>query len=98
MIISDVLARQSYQAYGDTVSWKNFRGDPMPKFDDLPEPIRLAWRAAAMAAATGVRRAREVFEEDLKDQMRAALLDKDYMAIREVSGPSAGHGPETDCG
>jgi hypothetical protein len=42
-------ARIAYTAYGKVTDWKNFRGEPMPEFDDLPEPIREAWAAAAEA-------------------------------------------------
>jgi hypothetical protein len=44
------IARVAYAAYGDTVDHKNFRGDPMPEWDDLPPRIQDAWRAAANAA------------------------------------------------
>lgn len=40
-------ARIAYTAYGRKTEFKNFRGDPMPLFDDLPETIRDAWIAAA---------------------------------------------------
>lgn len=40
-------ARIAYTAYGRKTGFKNFRGDPMPAFDDLPETIRDAWIAAA---------------------------------------------------
>jgi hypothetical protein len=42
-------ARIAYEAYGRTTDFKNFRGEPMPKFDDLPEQIRRAWVNAAAA-------------------------------------------------
>lgn len=44
-------ARLAYHAYGDSTGWKNFRGDPMPGWQDLPEATRQAWEAAAQAAA-----------------------------------------------
>lgn len=40
-------ARIAYTAYGRKTNFKNFRGDPMPAFDDLPEAIREAWAGAA---------------------------------------------------
>lgn len=40
-------ARLAYTAYGKVTGFRNFRGDPMPMFDDLPEQIREAWVAAA---------------------------------------------------
>lgn len=44
-------ARVAYAAYGQTTDFKNFRGDPMPAWDDLPEKIREAWVNASRAAA-----------------------------------------------
>lgn len=40
-------ARIAYTAYGRKTGFKNYRGEPMPQFDDLPEAIREAWIAAA---------------------------------------------------
>lgn len=42
-------ARVAYAAYGKRTDNKNFRGEEMPKFDELPETIREAWRDAAAA-------------------------------------------------
>ena len=39
-------AQEAYARYGAAVGFKNFRGDPMPAFVDLPEPIINAWVAA----------------------------------------------------
>lgn len=50
-------ARIAYIAYGKVTGFKNFRGDPMPEFEDLPETIREAWEAASQViwdlASTG---------------------------------------------
>jgi hypothetical protein len=40
-------ARLAYTAYGKVTDFKNFQGNPMPAFDELPEKIREAWIAAA---------------------------------------------------
>lgn len=40
------IAKTAYRAYAASTGNKNFRGDPMPEFDDLPQPIRTAWEAA----------------------------------------------------
>jgi len=45
------LAIIAYQAYGESVGWKNFMGDPMPRWEDLPVNIKEAWRVAANAVA-----------------------------------------------
>lgn len=42
------LAEEAYLAYGAVTDFKNFRGEPMPQFKDLPETIQKAWEAAAM--------------------------------------------------
>jgi hypothetical protein len=39
----------AYLAYGDVTLGLNFRGDPMPPWEDLSEQIRAAWEAAAEA-------------------------------------------------
>lgn len=43
------LAQVAYRAYGETTDFKNFRGDPMPEWADLPQKIQQAWVAAADA-------------------------------------------------
>lgn len=40
-------ARIAYTAYGRKTDFKNYRGEPMPAFDDLGETIQQAWIAAA---------------------------------------------------
>lgn len=44
------IAASAYRAYAASTGNKNFRGDPMPAFDDLPQPIRTAWEAAVRQA------------------------------------------------
>lgn len=41
------LARAAYSRYGAVTDYKNFQGNPMPKWEELPEKIRQAWVAAA---------------------------------------------------
>lgn len=45
-------AEGAYQAYAATTGNKNFRGEDMPAFADLPQTIKDAWVAAAAYAAT----------------------------------------------
>jgi hypothetical protein len=40
-------ARIAYTAYGKMIDFKNFQGNPMPLFDELPERIQEAWIEAA---------------------------------------------------
>ncbi len=52
------LARDGYTAYGEATGGKNYRGEPMPAWEDLGEKIQGAWMAAAGAmtrkAADGI--------------------------------------------
>lgn len=38
-----------YWVYGETVGFKNYQGNPMPAWVDLPDPIKLAWERCAAA-------------------------------------------------
>jgi hypothetical protein len=42
-------AKIAYKAYGETTEWKNFQGEPMPEFENLPLIIKKAWERAALA-------------------------------------------------
>ena len=44
------IAAHAYAAYAASTGGKNFRGDPMPAFGDLPAAIRVAWEAAVRHA------------------------------------------------
>lgn len=44
------IAASAYRAYAASTGNKNFRGDPMPGYDELPQPIRVAWEAAVRQA------------------------------------------------
>lgn len=41
------FAKGAYQAYGAVTDWKNFQGNPMPAYEDLPDQIKQAWEAAS---------------------------------------------------
>jgi len=45
-----LLAMAMYNAYGETTNFKNFQGNPMPAWEELPESIQKAWIAAAIKA------------------------------------------------
>jgi hypothetical protein len=49
MIDWQAIAEKAYEAYGNTVGWKNFAGQAMPPFKDLPPTIQTAWEAACRA-------------------------------------------------
>lgn len=46
------IAGSAYRAYAASTGNKNFRGDPMPSWGDLPEAIRTAWEAAVRQAVS----------------------------------------------
>lgn len=48
------LARIGYEAYGDKAEWKNFSGDKMPSWDEVPEHIKEKWEAAVSAVVRSV--------------------------------------------
>ncbi len=37
------LARRGYSAYGDHAGWRNYAGLPMPRWEQLGDPIRAHW-------------------------------------------------------
>lgn len=41
-----------YNVYGSVTEFKNFQGNPMPEWKDLPEKIQLAWNTVADYADT----------------------------------------------
>lgn len=40
------IAKSAYKAYAASTGNKNFRGEPMPEWEDLPISIRTAWETA----------------------------------------------------
>lgn len=43
--VLDQYAARAYRAYGQFTDNKNFMGNEMPRWEDLPEKIRGAWHA-----------------------------------------------------
>ena len=54
-MINEHFAQVAYHAYGATTDFKNFRGEPMPAWADLPHTIQRAWCAAVTAAIADFR-------------------------------------------
>lgn len=50
---TDTMARKAYHAYGVVTEFRNYKGDPMPKFDELPPKIQEAWVGFAARVAVG---------------------------------------------
>ena len=44
------IASSAYRAYSKSTGNKNFRGEPMPEFKDLPDAIKDAWVDAVQDA------------------------------------------------
>lgn len=51
------LAKTAYEAYCEHADWKNFEGNPIPQWDDLPEEtgVQDKWRTAAVAVFKAAR-------------------------------------------
>ena len=47
------LAGEAYHRYGSVTGFKNFQGNPMPAFDDLPDTIKRAWEHAVAPIDSG---------------------------------------------
>jgi hypothetical protein len=41
------IAESAYKSYAASTGNKNFKGDPMPEWNDLPLGIQTAWEASA---------------------------------------------------
>lgn len=48
------LAKIAYEDYAATTNWKNYQGLQMPEFDDLPDGVKNAWKAAVAGVAAHV--------------------------------------------
>jgi hypothetical protein len=44
------IAASAYSAYAESTGHKNFAGNPMPRWDALPQRIQTAWEAAIRQA------------------------------------------------
>lgn len=64
------IAASAYRAYAASTGNKNFRGEPMPAFDALPEPIRVAWEAAVRHVGNCLNR--NPLRDGLPDEQRWA--------------------------
>lgn len=51
------MARAAYQAYGDEAGWKNFAGQPMPRWEELGPRVQDCWMAATARVRAEVMRA-----------------------------------------
>lgn len=77
------LARRMYEAYGASTGWKNFQGNPMPQWGELPERIQQAWMAAAEASKPSL---------ELEERDRAQILHANVYATHFSRAGVPGHG------
>lgn len=50
MLTWQEIAASAYRAYSNSTGNKNFQGNPMPAWENLPQAIRTAWEAAVRHA------------------------------------------------
>lgn len=82
-------ARIGYEAYGADREWKNYAGDPMPTWEELPTPQRQGWIAAASAIT--VKHLAEVYD-DLAKPSATKMIDA-TMKLPAEADPLAGLAP-----
>ena len=70
------LANMAYLAYGQVTDHKNFRGEPMPDFDDLPDKIRSAWVNAVKAVR------RRVVKNGMTAEAEAETIEQKKPRVR----------------
>lgn len=57
MTMDQELGKYAYCGYASHTKWKSLAtGDDLPEWEDLPQPIRDAWNAAAVAVRERIRR------------------------------------------
>lgn len=57
MVETKSLGQVAFEAYGDNREWKDWRGQPMPQWNEVREDIRTAWEVAASAVEREVKNA-----------------------------------------
>lgn len=70
------LTKEAYEAYGKHVGWRSVKGDKMPQFDALPDPIKDAWDAA-------VTRVVELVEGEPIGDPACEFTDDEFALARE---------------
>ncbi|WP_030236932.1 hypothetical protein [Streptomyces sp. NRRL S-350] len=77
-------AALAYAAYGNATGGRNFLGDPMPAWGDLPEAIQRAWGAAAAAIWRYVTPANADHMDEVAQAMREGKVGPEEWTSREV--------------
>ena len=77
------IAKSAYRAYAASMGNKNFRGEPMPVFSDLPQAIQVAWEAAVRQAGFCLSLNQSELEEAL-DESRWAGWVPPHLQTRDT--------------
>ena len=70
------IAKSAYLAYAASTDNKNFRGEEMPKFEDLPIAIQTAWECAVRQTGRCLNERGEHFAGNLDEQFWKGWTDK----------------------
>lgn len=62
-------AKAAYKAYSEAVGGKSFSGEPLKKFEEMPEAIQKAWDAACLGA----------MDHWLENTVKPALRDHEFL-------------------
>jgi hypothetical protein len=76
--IGEEIAKSAYLAYGKVTDFKNFRGEPMPEFEALPEKIRLAWMEAVRQVWLGF------WKDHTEFPLQVLELDGNFYEVRKM--------------
>lgn len=84
----EAIAQEVYGAYGKVTDFKNFQGNPMPKWEELPPKIQEAWVAATNYAMMVGYKPLPLLDEREKAQVRHARAYSSQFS----SAGAPGHG------
>jgi hypothetical protein len=73
-----LLSQQSYEAYGFSTDFKNYQGNPMPTWEQLPEAIQDAWTASV------IRIAKLLNPNNSKDFLTVQLLEELHL-VKQIT-------------
>lgn len=72
--MSKTLGQVNYEGYNEVTEYKNFRGEPVPQYPDLPDKIINAWEM-------GAKRVIEATEMEAIKTVRATSVLEDFKAL-----------------
>jgi hypothetical protein len=83
----NTIANAAYNAYGAVTGFKNFQGQPMPSFDELPQTIKEAWERAARTVGECLQQPQMIAASTL--QTGQQLIDEALWQTKESDTGSA---------